>query len=265
MKRIVLWLLSTVSAVVLLFGYHTSTSGARRHGPGPGRREPGHDQPPTHRRSGGTGSATAVDRHRRPTSPGRSRRPAGDRSRCSSPRTRRERSPTSKWCSTPPATARTSRSTPTPCRSWSRRPWTPRAPTSTWSAAPPSRARATSSRCSRRSTRPGMTPSPGRRRLGTSSTSWGCRSAWPCAAGTPTTTRLAVPGPRRWPRYGTSTASSAPTAPTRSSHGSPATRSPSRTARRRWLRCSRWGSWLGCSRTVPSTYAAAACSTPAAW
>jgi uncharacterized protein with FMN-binding domain len=27
MKRIVLWLLSTVSAVVLLFGYHTSTSG----------------------------------------------------------------------------------------------------------------------------------------------------------------------------------------------------------------------------------------------
>jgi uncharacterized protein with FMN-binding domain len=27
MKRVVLWLLSTVSAVVLLFGYHTSTSG----------------------------------------------------------------------------------------------------------------------------------------------------------------------------------------------------------------------------------------------
>jgi uncharacterized protein with FMN-binding domain len=27
MKRIVLWLLSTVSAVVLMFGYHTSTSG----------------------------------------------------------------------------------------------------------------------------------------------------------------------------------------------------------------------------------------------
>ena len=27
MRRIVLWLLSTVSAVVLLFGYHTSTSG----------------------------------------------------------------------------------------------------------------------------------------------------------------------------------------------------------------------------------------------
>jgi uncharacterized protein with FMN-binding domain len=27
MKRIVLWVLSTVSAVVLLFGYHTSTSG----------------------------------------------------------------------------------------------------------------------------------------------------------------------------------------------------------------------------------------------
>jgi uncharacterized protein with FMN-binding domain len=27
MKRIVLWLLSTVSAVVVLFGYHTSTSG----------------------------------------------------------------------------------------------------------------------------------------------------------------------------------------------------------------------------------------------
>jgi uncharacterized protein with FMN-binding domain len=27
MKRIVLWLLSTISAVVLLFGYHTSTSG----------------------------------------------------------------------------------------------------------------------------------------------------------------------------------------------------------------------------------------------
>jgi uncharacterized protein with FMN-binding domain len=28
MKRIVLWFLSTLSAVVLLFGYHTSTSGA---------------------------------------------------------------------------------------------------------------------------------------------------------------------------------------------------------------------------------------------
>jgi uncharacterized protein with FMN-binding domain len=28
MKRIVLWLLSTVSAVVLLFGYHTSTAGS---------------------------------------------------------------------------------------------------------------------------------------------------------------------------------------------------------------------------------------------
>jgi uncharacterized protein with FMN-binding domain len=27
MKRVVLWLLSTISAVVLLFGYHTSTSG----------------------------------------------------------------------------------------------------------------------------------------------------------------------------------------------------------------------------------------------
>lgn len=34
MKRIALWLLSTVSALVLLFGYHTSTSGPERQNQG---------------------------------------------------------------------------------------------------------------------------------------------------------------------------------------------------------------------------------------
>src|SRR3954466_14148260 len=53
------------------------------------------------------------------------------------------------------ATARTSRSTPGPCRCSCRRRWTRRAPTSTWSAARPSPARATSSRCRAPWTRPG--------------------------------------------------------------------------------------------------------------
>ncbi len=44
MRRIVLWLLSTLSAVVLLFGYHTSTSGPAAVGAGAGRRQPGHHE-----------------------------------------------------------------------------------------------------------------------------------------------------------------------------------------------------------------------------
>ena len=92
--------------------------------------------------------------------------------------------------------------------------------------------------------------------VGTSSTSWACRSASPCAAGTPTTAARAARGPRRWPRCGTSTGCSAPIVPTRSSRGSPAASSPRATARRRSPRCSRSGELARLRvRTAPSTYA----------
>ena len=58
-----------------------------------------------------------------------------------------------------------------------------------------------------------VSAAPGRRaaRRGTSSTSWACRSAWRCAAGTPPTTPAAPPGPRSWRRCARSTGCSAPT------------------------------------------------------
>ncbi len=89
MKRIVLWLLSTVSAVVLLFGYHTSTSG-----PAATAQEPvgaSLATTSTTTTSGPVPAPAAVrTRHRPPartTSPARSPRPAGARSRSSSPPT----------------------------------------------------------------------------------------------------------------------------------------------------------------------------------
>ena len=108
MKRIVLWLLSTVSAVVLLFGYHTSTSG-------PG----GHDAqtpvgaslaPTTARRPRPAGPAA---RRRRPShghapSPARSPRPGGVRSRCRSRPTRGHDHRRRGGAVPRPATARTS-------------------------------------------------------------------------------------------------------------------------------------------------------------
>ena len=114
MKRIVLWLLQHRSRVVLLFGYHTSTSGLGRHGAAADRRQP---RRPRRRRPRGTGpDRRRVDRPRAPhrllgtvtgdvvadpVGPGAG--PDHDRGRRGSPRSRS--------CSTPRATARTWRST----------------------------------------------------------------------------------------------------------------------------------------------------------
>ena len=242
---------------------------AGRHGPGAGRREPGHHQHRDHLRRLRLRSARGPGPPARtgsqaPRSPGRSPRPAGARSRCSSP---------------PSAgTITVGRGGAVPVRQ-------PRGPADQLlrAAAPgpgdprrPERRHRHGQRRHRHQrglppvaavrARPGRhdapPPGPAPARYvehvmgmpislalrGRHTDDAAARGAWAEA----------------WPRCATSTGCSAPTAPTRSSPGSLAARSPSRTARRRWPRCSRWESWPGCSRTAPSTYAAAGCSTRAA-
>jgi hypothetical protein len=117
MKRIVYWLLSTVTVVVLLFGYRTSLAGPlARQG-----KTVASSPPP----AAASGSTTAGTASRTVTGPvvqtqwgpvqvqvkvngGKLADVSVLQSRTATPGTRR--------------------STPTPCRSWSRRAWTPRAP-----------------------------------------------------------------------------------------------------------------------------------------
>ena len=84
MKRIVLWLASTVTIMVLLFGYHTSTNKTSPRRWSSSRRlaqqQPSSSPPGTTQQL----QPAATPRRAGPT-PGRSRRPAGGRSRYRSP------------------------------------------------------------------------------------------------------------------------------------------------------------------------------------
>ena len=209
MKRIVpLAARAPITVVMLLFGYHTSTSGpmARRRAtvvvrPAPGAAASGRAvrRPAAAAAavaSHGSGTATAPapapagnggtppaadDRHRRRRADpvGAGPGPAHAEGRHDH-RRRRARS-------TRAATRRTdqinSYALPILIAGDAS---TRRARTSTWSAARPSPATATSSRCRARSTRPACDRDAPCTRA-TSSTSWACRSASRCAAGTPTT------------------------------------------------------------------------------
>ena len=132
MKRIVLWLLGTVSAVVLLFGYHTSTSV-----PAATTQEPvgaSLATTSTTTTAGGSGSGSGG---------------SGD-STVTGKVAQTRWGPVQVQLTTdasgtitsvevvqyPSGNREDEQITPTRCRGWSRRPWTPRVPTSTWSAVP---------------------------------------------------------------------------------------------------------------------------------
>ena len=168
-KRIVLWVLSTLSTVVVLFGYHTSTSSVMatstpatfsgslrgshlgsarlRVGAGSGSTTGG---VPAERRAPPRGSSTAAsDRHRRrrpdPLGPGAG--PAGRR--------RARRSPTSRSCSTPTGNGRDIEIASYALPQLIQETLDAQGLDLAWSAAPPTPARATCSRCRAPSTRRG--------------------------------------------------------------------------------------------------------------
>ena len=230
MRRIVLWFLSTVTVVVLLFGYHTSTSGptAAATRPTPVGRDAGSPAPAapaSGSRSSDVGGPSAVDRivrsssRRRPrTVTGRRADPVGPgpgRDHRDGRQDHRRRRP-----AVPDGNGKDQQinayALPILIQETLRR----RAPTSTWSAAPPSPARATSSRCRARSTRRGCdrrgddprgrAPDAAVRRArdGHADQPRAARPARRRHA------RRPRPGPRRWPSCATSTGCSAPTGPT---------------------------------------------------
>ena len=175
MRRITLWVLSTISTLVLLFSYHTSTSSTARAGTSiiaPQSTTATGSTATGSTTTGGSASGTTAkagpdrpprqppDRARPPPreppqpprpSMARLSRPASATSRSRSPsRTARSPSPSSSRCRG--TTRRTSRSTPGPCRPSTAGPSRRRAPTSTWSPGRPTPPRPTCSPCGRPST-----------------------------------------------------------------------------------------------------------------